>query len=106
MAIDVLTSGFVTVACMLALLAETLIAINRRSIPRLCLATAIAVLFVIYFLASFAIVQPVELRMAVRISIAGVMINLYLIHRHEARDARLMIQARWNAWKRRRFRQS
>lgn len=106
MAIDVLTSGFVTVACILALLAEILIAINRRSIPRLCLAAAIAVLFVIYFLASFAIVQPVELRMAVRISIAGVMINLYLIHRHEARDARLMLQARWNAWKRRRFRQS
>ena len=104
--IDILTSGLVTVACLMALMAETFIAISRKSIPRLCLAAAIAVLFIIYFLSSFSIIQPVELRMAIRISVFGVMINLYMIHRHDAKEARIILQARWNAWRQRRFRQS
>lgn len=102
--IDTLTASMVIWACALALAAELIIAFVRRSIPHVCFAAALAVVFVIYALALAGSHEPVQLRTPLRVAMAGMMFNLFLMHRHEARDGLSVIRHRLLLWKRRRRR--
>ncbi len=100
--IDTLTASLVVWTCALAFVAELLIAFVRRSIPHACFAMALAVVFVIYALAIAGAYEPVQLRTPLRVAMAGLMFNLFLMHRHEARDGLSVIRHRVLLWKRRR----
>lgn len=103
---DTLTASVVAWTCLLALVTELLIAYVRRSIPHACLAAAVAIILVIYILSLAGVYEPVTLRTPLRIALSGIMLNLFLIHRHEAWDGWLIIKAKIALWKRRQRGQS
>jgi len=100
--IDTLAASLVVWTCGLALVAELLIAFVRRSVPHACFAAALAIVFIIYALALAGAYEPVQLRTPLRVAMAGLMFNLFLMHRHEARDGLSVIRHRVLLWKRRR----
>jgi hypothetical protein len=99
---DTLTASAVAWTCLLALLTEMLVAYARRSIPHATLSVAIGVLLVIYIMSLAGVYEPVQLRTPLRLAIAGIMVDLFLIHRHEAWSGLLLIRARIKLWKIRR----
>ena len=100
--IDTLTASLVVWTCALAFVAELLIAFVRRSVPHACFAMALAVVFIIYALALVGTYEPVQLRAPLRVAVSGLMLNLFLMHRFEAREGLSVIRHKVLLWKRRR----
>ena len=99
--IDTLTASLVVWTCALGSVPNLLITFVRKSIPHACFAMALAVVFVIYALAIAGAYEPVQLRTPLRVAMAGLMFNLFLMHRHEAREGLSIIRHKVKIWKRR-----
>lgn len=82
---DFFTSLIVAVTCLMAAFVQGIRAIGGRSAPHGVMAVLILVIMVIFAVAVFGVWQPVDMRSPLRIALSFLMLNIYIMHRHEAR---------------------